>query len=81
MNEKQQDYESKFRSLEALEVDQRTYATFVVPSLLEKPPGSLRITLTRGEEHHMWDMEKFLKEFGDEVDLREEYEQKPQREE
>ena len=26
-------------------------------------------------------MEKFLKEFGDEVDLREEYEQKPQREE
>ena len=73
--------ESKFRSLEALEVDQRTYATFVVPSLLEKLPGSLRITLTRGEEHHMWDMEKFLKEFGDEVDLREEYEQKPQREE
>ena len=69
--------ESKFRSLEALEVDQRTYATFVVPSLLEKLPGSLRITLTRGEEHHMWDMEKFLKEFGDEVDLREEYEQKP----
>ena len=72
--------ESKFRSLEALEVDQRTCATFVVPSLLEKLPGSLRITLTRGEEHHMWDMEKFLKEFGDEVDLREEYEQKPQRE-
>ena len=29
----------------------------------------------------MWDMEKFLKKFGDEVDLREEYEQKPQREE
>ena len=73
--------ESKFRSLEALEIDQRTYATFVVPSLLEKLPGSLRITLTRGEEHHMWDMEKFLKEFGDEIDLREEYEQKPQREE
>ena len=31
--------ESKFRSLEALEVDQGTYATFVVPSLLEKLPS------------------------------------------
>ena len=70
--------ESKFRSLEALEIDQTTYATFVVPSLLEKLPDSLRITMTRGEEHHAWDVEKFLKELGDEVDLREEYERKPQ---
>ena len=43
--------ESKFRSLESLEVDQRTYATFIVPSLLEKLPGSLRITLTRGASY------------------------------
>ena len=61
--------ESILRSLEALEVDQRTYAT--------KATCSLRITLTRGEEHHMWDMEKFVKEFCDEVDIREEYKQKP----
>ena len=43
--------ESKFRSLEALDVDQRTYATFVVPSLLEKLPGWLRITLMRGASY------------------------------
>lgn len=63
--------ESKFRSLDALDVDQATYATFVVPSLLEILPDSMRITMTRGEEHHERDMEKFLDVLGGEIDLRE----------
>ena len=69
--------ESKFGSLEALEVDQTTYASFVVPSLLEKSPDSLRITMTRGEDHHEWDVKKFLDVFGEEIDLRGEYQRKP----
>ena len=48
--------ESKYRALEALEVDQATYSTFVVPSLLGKLPESLRLMITRGEDHHSWDM-------------------------
>jgi hypothetical protein len=62
--------ESKCRTLDALDVDQATYATFV-PSLLEKLPDSLGITMTRGEEHHEWDMEKFLDVLGGEIDLQE----------
>ena len=72
--------ESRFRSLEALKVGQGLYTTFVVPSLLEKLPGSLRITMTRGNEHHDWDMEQFLKRLGDETELREEYQRKPVKE-
>jgi hypothetical protein len=73
--------ESKFRSLEALEVEQAIYATFIVPSLLEKLPDSLRITMTRGERPEEWNMEKFLEGLGGELDLREEYRQRPQRDE
>jgi hypothetical protein len=37
--------------------------------------------MTRGEEHHEWDMEKFLDVLGGKIDLREEYQRKPDRQE
>lgn len=65
--------ETKHRALEALGVEQDTYAAIVVPSLLEKLPEQLRLTITRGEDHHEWDLERLLQTLGHEVELREEY--------
>ena len=65
--------ETKLRALEALGVEQDTYAAIVVPSLLEKLPEQLRLTITRGEDHHEWDLEQLLQTLGHEVELREEY--------
>ena len=65
--------ETKYRALEALGVDQETYSAIVVPSLLEKLPEQLRLTITRGEDHHEWNLEQLLNVLGHEVELREEY--------
>ena len=65
--------ETKYRALEALGVEQDTYAAIVVPSLLEKLPEQLRLTITRGEDHHAWDLEQLLETLGREVEPREEY--------
>ena len=54
-------------------VEQDTYAAIVVPSLLEKLPEQLRLTITRGEDHHAWNLEQLLETLGHEVELREEY--------
>jgi hypothetical protein len=42
---------------------------FVVTSLLEKLPHSLRIMMPRREEHHEWNMEEFLDVLGGEIAL------------
>ena len=65
--------ETKYRALEALGVDQETYSAIVVPSLLEKLPEQLRLTITRGEDHHEWNLEQLLDILGHKVKLREEY--------
>ena len=65
--------ETKYRALEALGIDQETYSTIVVPSLLEKLPEKLWLTITRGEDHHEWNQEQLLDVLGHEVELREEY--------
>ena len=65
--------ETKYRASEALGVDQETYSAIVVPSLLEKLPEQLRLTITRGEDHHEWNLEQLLDVLGHEVELREEY--------
>ena len=64
--------ETKYRALEALGVDQETYSAIVVPSLLEKLPAQLRLTITMGDDHHEWNLEQ-LDVLGHEVELREEY--------
>ena len=45
----------------------------MVPSLLEKLPEQLRLTITRGEDHYEWNLEHLLDVLGYEVELREEY--------
>ena len=65
--------ETKYRALQALGVDESTYSAIVVPSILEKLPHSLRLTITRGKEHQKWNLIDLLEALGDEVELREEY--------
>ena len=60
--------ETKHRALQALEVDES-----VVPSVLEKLPHALRLTITRGKEHQLWNLSDLLKALGGEIELREEY--------
>ena len=65
--------ETKHRALQALEVDESTYSAIVVPSVLEKLPHALRLTITRGKEHQLWNLSDLLKALGGEIELREEY--------
>ena len=65
--------ETKYRALEALGVDQETYSAIVVPSLLKNLPEQLRLTITRGEDHHEWNLEQLLDVLGHKVELREDY--------
>ena len=65
--------ETKYRALEALGVDQSTYSAIVVPSLLEKMPEQLRLTIRRGQNLHDWNLEEPLEALEREIELREEY--------
>ena len=65
--------ETKHRALEALGMDQDSYSAIVAPSLLEKLPEQLRLTITRGEDHHEWKLQQLLEVLGNEVELRDEY--------
>ena len=38
--------ETKYRALQALIIDERTYSEIVVPMLLERIPDSIRLTIT-----------------------------------
>lgn len=40
--------ETKYRALQALGVKEKNYSEVVVPTLLEKLPDSVRLTITRG---------------------------------
>ena len=43
--------ETHYRGLVALSVDEETYCSIVVRAILEKLPESLRLTITRGQDH------------------------------
>ena len=65
--------ETMHRALEALGVDQDSYSAIVMPSLLEKLPEQPRLTITRGEDHHEWNLQQLLQTLGHKIELREEY--------
>ena len=65
--------ERKYRALQAHGMDKSTYSAIVVPSVLEKLPHPLRLKITRGKEHQLWNLKDLLEALGDEVELREEY--------
>lgn len=53
--------ETHYRGLCALKVDENTYSGIVVPTLLEKIPDSVRLTITRGEEYLKWTIKNCCK--------------------
>ncbi|CAB4002999.1 Hypothetical predicted protein, partial [Paramuricea clavata] len=70
--------ETHYRGLCALKVDENTYSGIVVPTLLEKIPDSVRLTITRGEEYLKWSIKELLQALLTEVELREDYRLTPQ---
>ena len=62
--------ETKYRALQALEVEEGVYSAIVVSMLLEKIPESLRLTITRGQNYLDWALGYMLNELLVEVELR-----------
>lgn len=65
--------ETHYRGLQALGVDESSFSDIVVPSLLEKIPEAVRLTITRGKAHTEWSTKDLLIALEKEVELREEY--------
>ena len=63
--------ESNFRGLEALEVNKEVYSEIVVPTILNKLPEVVRLTITRGKDHLKWNIGDFVDALQAEVELRE----------
>ncbi|XP_065070921.1 uncharacterized protein LOC135695676 [Rhopilema esculentum] len=64
--------ETHFRGLEALGVDQDSYATIIVPTLMEKIPEPIRLNMIRGTKNfEEWDIETMLASFRHELNVRE----------
>ena len=63
--------ETNYRGLEALKVNEQTYAAIVVPSILNKLPEIVRLTITRGEDYMEWTMANLVKALLAEIELRE----------
>ena len=66
------DCEALFRDLQVLGVDENTYSSVVVPTMMQKLPENFHPMIMRGEEFLMWSME-MLKAFLKELDLREDH--------
>ena len=63
--------ESNFRGLEALGVNQEIYSEIVVPTVLNKRPEVVRLTITRDKDHLKWNIKDFVDALLAEVELRE----------
>ena len=65
--------ETHFRGLEALHVNEETYASIVVPVLLEKIPQAVRLNIVRAssKDHLEWSVRDFLESLSKEIEVRE----------
>lgn len=63
--------ETKYRALQALEVEEGVYSAIVVPMLLEKIRNTLRLTITRGQNYLDWALGDMLNALLIQVELRE----------
>ncbi|XP_028416197.1 uncharacterized protein LOC114539977 [Dendronephthya gigantea] len=63
--------ETNYRGLEALGVKEEVYSEIVVPSILNKLPEVVRLTITRGEKYMEWTMNDVVKALLAEIELRE----------
>ena len=65
--------ETHHRGLEALHVEEESYATIVVPVLLEKIPQAVRLNMVRASSKDQleWNVQDFLESLRKEIDVRE----------
>ena len=65
--------ETQFRGLEALNVDKKSYSTFVVPILMEKLPKEFRIGMARSMKKGMleWSLDELVSALDEEMEVRE----------
>ena len=63
--------ESNFRGLEALGVNKEIYSDIMVPTVLNKLPEVIRLTITRDKDHMKWNIKDFVDALLAEVELRE----------
>lgn len=68
--------ETHYRGLEALGVDQESYSSIVVPSILDRLPESVRLLITRDKDYHEWSIDELLMPLKGEIALREEHHRK-----
>lgn len=52
--------ESNYRGLEALGVNNEIYSEIVVPTVSNKLPEVVRLTITRNKEHLTWNIKDFV---------------------
>lgn len=64
---------TKYRVLQTLGMDKSMYSAIMAPLVLEKLPHTLRLIIMREEEHQLWNLKNLLQALGDEIELREEY--------
>ena len=66
--------ETHYRGLEAMGVDEDSYATIVVPVLLDKIPEAVKLNMIRSTDcRQEWTLGEMLRAFGDEVEVREQH--------
>ena len=65
--------ETHYRGLIALGVNENTYASVVVPAVMQNLPENFRLSITRGTEFLEWSMEQMLEAFLKELELREDH--------
>ncbi|CAB4035316.1 E3 ubiquitin- ligase DZIP3 [Paramuricea clavata] len=65
--------ETHHRGLKALNVEQESYSSIVVPAIIDKLPETVRLSITRGKKHDEWNMDDLLSELLSELELREEH--------
>ena len=66
--------ETHYRGLEAMGVDEDSYATIVVPVLLDKIPEAVKLNMIRSTDcRQEWTLGEMLRAFGVEVEVREQH--------
>ena len=65
--------ETHQRTLTALGADEESYPSIVVPSLLEKLPETVRLTITRGEDYEEWRLNELIQNLKAEIELSEKH--------
>ena len=63
--------EAHIRALQALGVECQSYGKLLIPLLMEKLPGELRLIISRAIDTPEWDLDVLLKAFDSEIEARE----------